>query len=276
MSEIDLSLDCMTVARTLSHYTIGFALKRCDGNVENAVACGSGSLVTVGGVRGVVTARHVIERIRHEPEVGLLRFPINEAAIQCHWIEVGKTEFECLAGSDGPLGPDLGFVRLPHATEALLASTNNHYPLDGERPPMEGSYRGLGMCEFVMGIVEEWTADLELTAERRLKKFMLLATDGFTADTRKHAGLDLGTFKPNAGANIGPPKSYGGISGGGLWRVFFKPDSSNEVVHRRLIGTAFYEVPVDGVMQIVHHGPKALEEKLVAAVRARWKAAAQP
>jgi hypothetical protein len=140
---------------------------------------------------------------------------------------------------------------------------------------MKGSYKGLGMVEFALGIVGEWTTDLELTKERRRKQFMLLSAGGSVSDDREHAGFDLATFTPSYDQGKSPPDSYAGVSGGGIWRVFFRPDGSNHVEHRRLIGTAFYEAKQgDGIMRIIHHGPSALEQRLLPAIRSRWTDAA--
>jgi hypothetical protein len=39
---------------------------------------------------------------------------------------------------------------------------------------------------------------------------------------------DLCTFTPSFEDGIDPPESYGGVSGGGLWRIYFEPDGSKQ------------------------------------------------
>ena len=276
MGQPNLSFNCADVARTLSHYTVGFAAFTRKGNIEDAVPAGSGTLVRVGGVKGIVTARHVIEALQRRDETALLRFPLRSDTILSHRIDLGHAEFLILPGTDGPDGPDLGFMRSPLVTEETLVGTNSFYPLDAPRPPMKGSYRGLGMVDLLLGIVAEWTTDVERKEERRRKEFMLLSAGGFDGNEREHAGFDLATFTPDFASGKDPPRSYAGVSGGGIWRVFFKPDGSNKVEHRRLVGTAFYEFEQgDGVTRIIHHGPSALEQRLLPAVRERWPDAAQ-
>ena len=275
MDKPNLTFDCGDVARTLSHYTVGFGAIIRNDSVEDAIPAGSGTLVKVGRVLGVVTARHVIEAIARKTEIGLLRFPPRSGIIHSDRIDLNQTEFLPLPGDDGPDGPDLGFIRLPRVTEESLLGTNSFYPLDKPLLPMKGTYKGLGMVEFVLGIVGEWTTDLELTKERRRKQFMLLSAGGSVGDDREHAGFDLATFTPSYDEDKSPPDSYGGVSGGGIWRVFFRPDGSNHVEHRRLIGTAFYEYKEDdGIMRIIHHGPSSLERHLLPAIRSRWADAA--
>jgi hypothetical protein len=92
MDKPNLSFDCGDVAITLSHYTVGFgAITRKD-SIEDAIPAGSGTLVRVGRVRGVVTARHVIEAIARKAEIGLLRFPPRSGIIHSDRIDLNQTE----------------------------------------------------------------------------------------------------------------------------------------------------------------------------------------
>ena len=277
MHQPDLSFDCSLEAKVLSQYTVGFADIATRNNAEDASVVGSGTLVTIGAAYGVVTARHVIEKLERKKELALVRFPLKADVIQSHRLDTRELEFLPLPGTDGPDGPDLGFIRLPLVTQEVLIATSSFYPLSAKRPSMKDHYKGLGMCDFVAGVVSEWTTDVELTKKHRVKRFTLMMSAGFSGDEREHCGLDVATFEPGPKPDISPPSSYGGVSGGGVWRIFFKPDGSNDVEHRRLIGTAFYEFdPGDGIKRISHHGYRALEECLVQAVREKWPDAAGP
>lgn len=52
-------------------YMIGFVLLSAQGNIEIAESAGSGTLVTINGVKGILTAAHVVEKISKQQEVGL-------------------------------------------------------------------------------------------------------------------------------------------------------------------------------------------------------------
>lgn len=268
---IDLSFDCADLARTLSHYTIGFGRFLKDGNrSDDVVAAGSGTLVTIGRVHGVLTARHVLTNIERDDRVAIMRFPNRPELLQQQTIDLKQAEFLSLPGTDGPLGPDLAFLRLPLVNIENLGGTNSFFPLDAELPPMHGNYKGLGAIDTVLGVVAEWSHDLEHTVERRRKHFMMLFAGGVTHNTVKHhEGYDVLAFRPTFEDDM-PPPSYEGVSGGGMWRTFFKPNGSNEVVHRRLIGVAFYENETEAGMVLSCHGPDSLALRLIPAARERW------
>lgn len=57
------------------------------------------------------------------------------------------------------------------------------------------------------------------------------------------------------------PKSFGGVSGGGLWRimVYISPTTGKIDWSQRLKGMAFYEFPLkDGARVFRCHGPSSL------------------
>jgi hypothetical protein len=272
----DLSFDCADLARTLSRYTIGFGRLMKDAErTDDVVAAGSGTLITIGGVHGVLTARHVLTNIERDDRVALVCFSDRPERLQRQTINLRLAEFLILPGADGTLGPDLAFLRLPQVNSENLAASNSFYPLDAARPPMKGNYSGLGAIDTVLGVVAEWTQDAELTAARRRKHFTLLFTGGETNEGAKyHEGYDVLAFRPTFEAGMTPPNSYEGVSGGGMWRTFFKPDGSNEVVHRRLIGVPFYENETRSGMLLSCHGPDSLALKLIPAVHERWSDAA--
>ena len=59
--------------------------------------------------------------------------------------------------------------------------------------------------------------------------------------------------------------SYEGLSGGGLWRVYFEADRNGQIIVRekRLLGIAFYQYVSDGKRRIICHGPKSVYEHLI-------------
>jgi hypothetical protein len=64
------------------------------------------------------------------------------------------------------------------------------------------------------------------------------------------------------------PKSYGGTSGGGLFRAYTRQD---EVFGFHLRGVAFYETSGDVANnRLICHGPQSIYDTLLNAVKARW------
>lgn len=266
---IDLSFDCGDLATVLRCYTVGFGRFMKDATQsDDVVPAGSGTLVTIGQVYGIVTARHVVRNIERDREVAIVSF--STGPYQQRRIDLTQCDFLTLPGSDGPRGPDLALIRLPQISIETLAATNSFYPLD--RPTKIGSgTRGLGMVDTVLGVVAEWSGDIEHTQARRRKLFQLLFAGGTTdAFIGHHQGYDLLTFRPTF-EEIEAPASFEGVSGGGFWRTIFKPDGSNDILDRQLIGVAFYQDPTSSGMVLTCHGPESINLKLIPAARARWR-----
>ena len=101
------------VSAEIADFTVGFARLRTSGGTEDAEPAGSGSLVTVGSVYGILTAAHVLKNLPDQGEVGLVRFPRVRRFAQKPTIDMGQAE-KLTVGADafGPEGPDLGFLRL--------------------------------------------------------------------------------------------------------------------------------------------------------------------
>ena len=274
MEVINLTVNIESAARSLADYAIGFGELKLNGNIEDGTLFGSGTLVTVGKLVGIVTARHVAEillkmKARPDSRAHIVRMPHRGGGCVQHELDLKQTEFVLSPGQDGPNGPDLAFVLLSVENAATLKATSSFYPLIG-RPLPKGRFISI---DVTLGIVAEWTTAPVITADGARRNFTLLSFSGQSEDEREHEGYDLATLVPPPESDIELPKSYGGVSGGGVWRVLFKPDGSNAVVERRLIGTAFYELPTIGRTAIVHHGPRSLETRLLPMIRERWPSA---
>ena len=161
-------------------------------------------------------------------------------------------------------GPDLGFLLLPRDTLGDLQSKSVFFNMT------KGKENALEMAEkadlhAVAGVVAEWTIDL--TTERPdtlLKQMRTLFGAGRIVSEQESGRFDLKDFKVDLPSTVDPPRSYGGVSGGGLWRVKFADESRSTVVRRVLVGVAFYELPRgDGDMIIRCHGPRSLYNTLV-------------
>ena len=276
MADPNLLIDIERVASLLANYSVGFADCTQIGGVADGQILGSGTLVTIGKLAGIVTARHVAEvllRLKaRSAQAQIVRMPKKSGGNVVHALDLRQAEFVLSPGRDvpdGPDGPDLAFVLLSIENEATLKGTSSFYALDKVRSTL----KGLAKIDMALGIVAEMTTDREVTAEGAKRRFTLMTLSGHSQDEREHDGYDLATLVPPPEAHIALPNSLGGMSGGGVWRVFYKPDGSNTVVERRLIGTALYEQFTECRTNIIHHGPRSHETKLISLIRERWSGA---
>jgi hypothetical protein len=111
-------------------FSIGFARLQSDGEREDALPAGSGALVSVGSVHGILTAAHVLEALPDQGEVGLIRFT-KSPVIQNMTIEMSLLDKLMFRPHSSEVdGPDLGFLRLTSSMVATLnASTGIFYSL---------------------------------------------------------------------------------------------------------------------------------------------------
>jgi hypothetical protein len=273
MTNLDLSIDSLLVGRQLSHHAVGFcSVKQRDGHDDDAVSAGSGTLVRIGRVTGIITAAHVLRDLLQIPRVGLLRFPASANTVQRQMIEIEQPDTIILDGAAGPDGPDLAFLRLPIVNEANLAATNTFYEVARRRDVILTGHPGSALTEAVLGVVEAMTKDVAGTAPSvRSKLFTMMLLDGVTGAMRVSDGYDVTVFQPRFEDDDQPPATYKGVSGGGLWRVYFCPDGSQRIIDSHLFGVAFYEqLGIDKRMQLVCHGPRSLYEQLLPAIEAKW------
>jgi hypothetical protein len=273
MAQPNLTFNCADVARDLSAFTVGFATLHVHDRTEDAIAAGSGTLVTIGSIAGILTAAHVLQNLPNRGEVALLLFPGNERRLQKQTIDMALADKVMLAAAtSGSSGPDLGFLRLPEVNIKNLRATNSFFNISDKRDGVARGQPRTTYTDAVLGVVEEWTKDAApVRLSTRLKTFNLLFCGGDVTSKWCAGPYDLCTFTPSFEDGIEPPKSYGGVSGGGLWRVYFEPDGSNKVHERRLIGVAFYEIPdAEGNKRINCHGPLSVYDHLIETIRARW------
>lgn len=270
---LNLTFDCASAARSIANFSIGLAKLSVHDHAEDATAAGSGTLVVIGKVFGILTAAHVVQNLPDHGELALLRFPGKPGQIQKHTIDLSLSEKLVIAsGSNGPTGPDLGFLRLPLVNVQNLQSTNSFLNL-GIRSNVElPAHEGRAHVDAVMGVVSEWTEELPPNRpSTRIKGFQLLYCGGTVTSKYQKDDFDLCTFRPEFEAGIEPPSSYGGVSGGGLWRTYFVPDGSNCVLENRLVGIAFYEFRnTIGAFNINCHGPRSIYVHAIGKIKEKW------
>jgi len=273
MTAINLTFNCAAAAREIANFSVGLATLSVRDAVDDAVPAGSGTLVTVGTIVGILTAAHVVKNLPNRGQVALIGFRGNPTLIQKQTIDMALAEKLVIAdGNGGPTGPDLGFVRLPMINVGNLQASNSFLNL-GVRHGIElPARKGWAYVDAVVGVVAEWTKDVPpARPSTRLKTFELLFGGGTVTSKYQPGDFDLFTFQPEFEEGKEPPTSYGGVSGGGVWRTYFIPDGSNRVIENRLIGVAFYEFPAsDGAKGIICHGPRSIYERAIGKIKEVW------
>jgi hypothetical protein len=230
-----------------------------DGHIRS---CGSGTFVSIGKIQGLLTCAHVLKAISDAPRIGLAIFPVRPVnrlfllnLTDCDQIKFGPSCTE--------EGPDLGFLRLPipfvntvsHLVSVKSLETGRAHAFAQAEPSDES-------ITVVAGIIDEWTAK----EDNNIVVPALMSVGRIDDRIQATNGYDLFYFQPEPDENFHAPKNYAGTSGGGLWRIYPRPQDGGEISFR-LIGVAFYQT---ANRQIICHGQASLYVKLFDAIRDKW------
>lgn len=260
--EVDISGRGQEVAAS---YLVGFLGFRDDRDGKRTVSLGSGTLVQMAGLKGVLTAAHVVTALQDEDRVGIVTF--------------GPGKFQTLSfnpndpdglsmASDEETGPDridIGFIQLPQATERQLSVNQAFWDMDERVRLISIGEKFLDdPVHVAMGVIGEM-AQHDRSNERYINALHTAMMHVGILDWRT-VGEDLVVvFKPDFAEGISAPTSYGGTSGGPLWVIsqaaLHKPAGAPWTrMDLHVAGVAFYEEPgPDGKMQILCQGPKVVD-----------------
>jgi hypothetical protein len=205
---------------------------------------GSGTLVTHAGIHGVLTARHVVEALQRYAAIDLVmsrsrhRFTLEVKLLHFIVSPSGRTEES---------GPDLALIQVPEVRVAMLQAMKSFANLDTHRGKLGAVDKwGPGMS-CLIGFPEEFV---------RIHP----AEHGFTMEAYGQSGVGAGAVEYEADGTFdycwtpvsylptnNPPRSYGGVCGGGLWQcVLAEHDGRVVVTDYILRGVAFYQSALRG------------------------------
>lgn len=260
------------IHREIGNYTIGFARLTVRDNVEDATCAGSGTLVSVGSLYGVLTAAHVVHAWLKDHEIGIVTLVDDPSQFRKQTIQMTHADWLTIGGqkNDGT-GPDIAFLRLPLENVESLKATHSFYNLSKHRDDaLAHKWVGNGHVDFVVGMIGELTK--EIPADRpkvRKVQFSSILCGGALTLMRDVGGFDLFDFKPSGDLGRPMPDSFEGVSGGAIWRYYVTIKNGNpEVVDRRVIGVPFYQW--FSTRTIRYHGPVSIYGRLFDQIVAKW------
>jgi hypothetical protein len=243
----------------------------------DATLGGSGTLVTIDEVQGILSANHVIKLLRTNRDVGLV---LPTASEELHHVSLRSSDFSdysfCPEGK-AENGPDLGLLVPPPDVLATLQARKSFYNISKRQDRMveapEPIERGLWVLS---GFAGEQTGDR--TPEQgfsKVKVFKGSHLAGKLASECKEGNFDYLFFEALYNDLYEGPDSYGGFSGGALWQLIVGLDGSRfRITDILLSGVAFYQSDKrdDGSGQVTRHikchGRRSLYKALIERVRA--------
>ncbi len=249
-----------------ANFTIGFGGLSRNNSVENVASLGSGTLASVGLVKGIVTASHVIEALPDDGNIGLILHSHSARPL----LNMSDAFRLKLGGeASGKSGPDLGFLRIPLPTFKALNARLSVYDLIKERKePAKTTF-----FDAAVGIVSELTEELTSDrVDRRITRFRAIFGPGSSSPAEDRSIHDYFDFNVESSTEFTLPTSFGGVSGGAIWRFYtaVKNDVAS-MTNYKLVGVPYFEtVQTDGKIIISCHGTQSIYDALVGAIKKEW------
>lgn len=229
--------------------------------------CGTGTLVQFGKTCGILTAQHVASVIKKGKKlVTLAESYSNSLEIETVYLtEVLATKPK---GSD--VGPDLAFLAIPPVSfrDQLMARKSFlNGGKDWKSRCLQASRTGWGVVVFSgypACLCFDAVADRHFKSVSGLKHMFAHCTG---EELRERDGYDYLDLKVDYRTEPRSPTTFGGASGGSVWRVFVEreynqPTGTETISGSCLIGVAFYQSDRDNDSRTIRcHGPKSIYEE---------------
>jgi hypothetical protein len=232
---------------------------------EDVRLAGSGTLITVGGVRAILTAAHVLSNLPADHIIGLI-LPTRLDSKQLRpllTIDMRTARMISIAkGADHSLGPDLGLLLLADFDWSRFPTGKTFFNLSKRREmmlnnPHEINRSVWGLC----GTVDEWGQLPAANDPSSHGTFHSIFMPTTVTGQRDDGEFDYFSVQAADYLKSKLPKSFGGCSGGALWEgvVYERPDGSLEIRDKLLSGVAFYESGwEDGRNTVTCHGRRSI------------------
>jgi len=233
---------------------------------DDVIPC-SGTLCRYGSKFGIVTARHVWDEARKH-KIIIVMTPQKPVAINTNCLHpiIPRTQ-DKINGVDTDV-PDIAFIYLDaEAKNALEAYGKVFYSIEKRANSPRLGINNIRGYHAIFGNPKEL-----LNNEKRIVPSLIYGTEvNFKCETN---GWDYLTVDLNVAENkVIPQNSFGGVSGGGIWRRMFCYDADKdnfllqEGIHNLLFfGVSFFETGGDN-NRLIAHGPNSIYNKLDECIR---------
>jgi hypothetical protein len=221
---------------------------------EELRLAGSGTLVSVGGLHYILTARHVWEdALKSASKIGItLKTKVDHSFLMDTQTVVPFGPARANEWSES--GPDIVLLRIPEAHVGTIEAAGR-------------SFYNLSISEPAPPNVERLVTWVLIGAPECRGKFSarhasieMRGSEVAIQNRQQSGGFDTidGLVKVS---DLPDPKSLGGVSGGGLWKVHLFDLPSMGVIDSVAIleGVAFWQFPVQNNHRTVRcHGPESI------------------
>lgn len=238
-----------SIVRDVGTSTVALFAIFDSGDPEPLRFSGTGSLVQFANSHHILTAAHVWEEcLKSSRQVGIT---LKEDIDHCCAIDTAAFSSLSLPRPKdwNEWGPDLILLQVPSGKVGQIEIYRRFYPLDRNQPNQKVD--GIEVL-ILMGTPGEFGKYTPTHAELNINGFF----SDVNARPYKHGDFDYIDLKEDT-KFPGIPKNFGGVSGGGVWRVqlFDSPKSKKTEWQWTLEGVAFYQLGLpDSHVVIRCHG----------------------
>jgi hypothetical protein len=259
----------------VANATIGFMkLDHAGAITTDAAPIGSGTLARLGEVCGVITAAHVLTAIPNKQGFGIVRFSSRYPVQRMH-TELSEIDRVAVGiENTSKDGPDIAFVRLSADAVGWLKALGGNFVniAKDKHARLDGKREGLQFIRAVSGVISERTR--RRIAESNLTVAVEASfTPGKLRNRRKNGEFDF--IDIELLQDDSSPLSYGGTSGGGVWRIPIYSSNHELAGNPTLDGVAFFESGLTTPRSITCHGPDSIYSQLRILVADRWPQSTQ-
>jgi len=255
-----------SISESLSNYSVGFV------RLDDAELLGSGTLVSIGSVRAILTAWHVVRAL---PETGRMGLVLSQQ-LHATTVDAGALRRMKVAYGGPDLeeeGPDLGALVVDPSISGLFEAKKSFCNLDRHRAAVMSTPRDIrGGVWVISGFVAENTLkEPGRFGFKEIRGFNHFTGIGGVEPAVTEGDFDYHHFPVEFGLAPAAPIKFGGMSGGGLWQVPLEKTSSGTLSHGApiLSGVAFFQGSVTVTSTILKcHGRQSIYRAWYDAVRA--------
>ncbi len=258
--------------KALMPYVVAlFGIKQEGPKRQAVLHKGSGTLITINGIFGILTAGHVIQAL--EPFETWAYASFNGTGGYSRMHSFSRQDSERLGDDyENTDGPDIGFIQLPTHVSSLPPDETIFYNITQRynEAKIKNNNNIVDLpIRVVAGVIGESS---EITDQSNnsteVKTTMLVAT---AIIIHKHERNDMDYYTVRVGKTDGLPHStsYQGVSGG---PIFATKENASSALERMLIGVAFKQSNQDesGNRTILCHGFNSIYHCLCPIITMRY------
>jgi hypothetical protein len=247
----------------ISNFAVGLVVMKEGGGSQ---VLGSGVLVSIEGRHGILTCGHVAAEYEKLDEIGVIRFvAATPQSPQRRVIKLVDSQTMILQSSDtfqeSKEVLDLAFTQLaPGAVSRIEAQGGVFLNIEKNRAKLESAAPvECKHVDAIVGLIAEFSERPFIEGREFISPMRGVLHTGHIC-AQENGLLTMKAMDHNLHEL---PKSFGGMSGGGLWRIYFVENEESKIVATMLCGVASWQDD----RKIACQGWDRIDQGLIPAVR---------